>query len=142
MSRPCGTTSYASLNSTCHHSICSLVFPRLSSYQPLYLPHHHIPHHLYGCATCHHMNMPCFTLAVVTHVTSLLVHLSYPHHHLYAQLTYHMSPTESSMLVLTVPAMSFLWSYSLYSQVPCGTVRTIQSSFFLLVWKKKQIAIT
>jgi hypothetical protein len=112
----------------------------------------------YGCAKCCSMDVPCVTLAVVTHVTFRLVHLYLPCHHsihpvilprqLYGPFhvnvncVCHVNCTDPSTSTQTVPATSFVRMYGLYIQLPHGTIQTIQSSFFLPVWKNEQITIS
>lgn len=103
-----------------------------------------IPYHMsmYGHATCHRTSMPHFTLAVVTCVTLGLVHMSWP-----CQL--HMPNHPATCHLQRLPrqlygihhvcanyvATSVVRSYDLYSQLPCGTVRTIQTTFFCMFGK-------
>jgi hypothetical protein len=121
MSGPRGTTSFTDFSSQV-----------LNDDSPMCLPHQYSCHLLVSYpAMCHRMigprgtctSVPCVTLPVVTCVTSWLVHVN-------------------CMKSTNCDAMSVVWSYDLYSQLPCGTIWTVQLAFFLHVWQNEKNVIS
>jgi hypothetical protein len=136
MSGPRGTTPLARNSAMCQDTI------RPQSSQSTHFPV--IVCHVlsYGSDTCHRMDMICVTLAVVTHVTSLLVHLYLPCHQSVCPVILPCQLYGPCHVCANCVAMSYVWSYNLYSHLPRGTVRTVQSTFFLPVWKNEQNTIS
>jgi hypothetical protein len=131
---PCHLPKTLSLVSTRLDHVCYPV-----SKQPCQYTCHvsYLPHHLYGCAmfhpcsgdTCHpHIGPPVMSTSASVRPVTL------PRVSPYAQSLYGKLPRVTSKLP-TVPSMSFVRSYNLYSQLPRGFVWTVQSTFFCLFGK-------
>jgi hypothetical protein len=132
-------------------STCLPSVPTLSTYRSLPHTFHvsskDVPHHPYRRAMCHHCKGDMCHSLVPFHVN-----VRTPSHHAtchhckgdmcHSLVPVHVSvrtPSHHAMCHLdnlpTIPTMSFVWSYDLYNQLPRGTVRTAQSSFFCLFGK-------
>jgi hypothetical protein len=87
---------------------------------------------------CRRTDVPCFTLIVVTHATSQFVHVSSVRPITLQRVT-SRSYDVSCMKFSNCTATSAIRSYNLYSQLPHGTVWTVQSTFFCLFGKMNRI---